>query len=293
MARLTTTTESTNAGAAAAAQQSAVLVTHVESPVLFYCRLLAEHEEAFGRLQAKIDAQIETGGSAHQPMPNIHGGRNLVVLVYSTIRDRWCRGRLLSYQANSVDGTPINAKVCLIDFGSVEIVLWNGKYVRPSTGEIDAFNDGAGFCFPCSLGNIKPAEDGSGKPAMEGSYLQWSSYANFLIEKETKNRTFLLLTLETPSNTNQRPNVLTCDLLPLSELELLDELNSENVFNFSHSQHYQQSNFSSLSAYLVEANVARYVGGKKRHLENSEAQESGGSEDGDDEKENIFIAAHC
>lgn len=74
MARLTTTTESTNAGAAAAAQQSAVLVTHVESPVLFYCRLLAEHEEAFGRLQAKIDAQIETGGSAHQPMPNIHGG---------------------------------------------------------------------------------------------------------------------------------------------------------------------------------------------------------------------------
>ena len=113
MARLTTTTESTNAGAAAA-QQSAVLVTHVESPVLFYCRLLAEHEEAFGRLQAKIDAQIETGGgggSAHQTMPNIHGGRNLVVLVYSTIRDRWCRGRLLSYQANSVDGTPINAKV--------------------------------------------------------------------------------------------------------------------------------------------------------------------------------------
>lgn len=116
MARLTTTTESTNAGAAAAAaQQSAVLVTHVESPVLFYCRLLAEHEEAFGRLQAKIDAQIETdGSSAHQSMPNIHGGqggRNLVVLVYSTIRDRWCRGRLLSYQANSVDGTPINAKV--------------------------------------------------------------------------------------------------------------------------------------------------------------------------------------
>lgn len=174
----------------------------------------------------------------------------------------------------------------------MEIVLWNAKYVRPSTGEIDAFNDGNGFCFACSLGNIKPAEE-EGKPAISG-YLQWSSYANFLIDKETRNRTFLLCTenSDSTSQTRQRrnssPTILTCDLLPLSELELqtqnthFEEIQAAENFFYSH---HQQTNFTSLSAYLVEANVARFVAVNGRASSSSDSD--------DNEKENVFVATNC
>lgn len=149
----------------------------------------------------------------------------------------------------------------MIDYGSIEIVLCNANYIQSSDAEINAFNDGRGFCFPCSLGNIKPFDEGK-----SSTVHQWSSYANYLIEKETKNRKFILHLL----NANQPTrNIVLCDLLPVSDVTIENE-----------APLYSQTQFTSLSCHLVNSNVARFVDQQTEQTQS------------DDEKENLFIANH-
>lgn len=97
-----------------------VFVTHVESPVLFFCRQLA-YEEIFKALQEMIDTHVDLI-KAEAPDGNPISGPDQCVLVFSLIRNRWCRGRILSYQRNA-DFKPINAKVCRIcsSFSSLQL----------------------------------------------------------------------------------------------------------------------------------------------------------------------------
>ena len=92
-----------------------VQVTHVESPVLFYCRLLSD-EDKFQALQDKINRliQVQSFPDKDVSLPTFDGA-NKYILVYSSILDRWCRGQLLSYQSNK-DQKPIIAKVCFFSY---------------------------------------------------------------------------------------------------------------------------------------------------------------------------------
>lgn len=92
-----------------------VTVTHCNSPVEFYCRLLADGER-FNSLQALIDQCVQSGATGLPEFePNTPGG---IVLVYSIIHNCWCRAQLLSCNRGQ-DSRPINAKVnkfeCLLD----------------------------------------------------------------------------------------------------------------------------------------------------------------------------------
>lgn len=156
----------------------------------------------------------------------------------------------------------------MIDFGSIEIVLWNEKYVRSSNAKTATFNDGRGFCFPCAL-QLRPYNEG--KPNS-----QWSSYATFLIEKETKSRPFLLCPVQ--SNTLSR-DIVTCDLVPISGIHP-----AENQTLLS------QTNFTSLSSFLINANVARCID-RLGNQAGDEANQEHSDDDG--EKENLFITNNC
>lgn len=128
------------------------------------------------------------------------------------------------------------SQVLLIDFGSIEFVSWKSKFVSTSTLEIDNFNESRGLCFPCSLDNIKPYDDvklDSEKPLQ----YEWTSYANFMFKKETTNGKFLLKVMK-PDLLNDK--IIVCDLLPMNDCSKLDE-------------------FPSLSQYLVDSKVARYI----------------------------------
>ncbi|KAI2797385.1 Tudor domain-containing protein 6 [Blomia tropicalis] len=268
------------------ANRQSVLITHVESPILFYCRFVTD-EEQFSTLERKI---LEHVNSVELSVPNIE---ELVepkkyILVYSVIRQRWCRGRVLSYQCNS-ELKPINAKIRLIDYGSIEIVLWKHNYVTRSNEEINDFNNASGFCFPCSLGNIKPYGD-DGALNKSKTIQHWSSYANYLIEKETKNRTFMLQILNEPiQEQHSIRNIVNCDLLPIIEYSNDNEHQtlsyySGNICNQLCAETLSINQFPSMSAYLVYSNVARYLDQQNNHQD-----DVGSGFHSDDEKENQFI----
>ena len=150
-------------------------------------------------------------------------------------------------------------KVLLIDYGSIEFVPWKNGFVLESNDEINSFNNEKGFCFPCSLGNIKP---NSAPPIKSFNPDEWGSYANFILEKETKHRKFMLQIF------NCHNNIIACDLLPIDEFE-----NEEENVLLEHS-------FMPMSEYLVKSNVARYL--NESYTDNRIVE--------DEEKENRFIA---
>ena len=85
-----------------------VVVTHVESPVRFYCRRTLESEK-FSTLQRNIVQSVDS--QLGETFPDLSDGANLkFILVFSTIRNKWCRGRVLSYHLN-VNNRPLFAKV--------------------------------------------------------------------------------------------------------------------------------------------------------------------------------------
>lgn len=88
-----------------------VVVAHVESPVRFYCRLETD-EPGFHQLNDVIGRQVTTG---HKQLPDLLEAECLhqPILVYSSIRDRWCRGKLLSFHRNKLN-SPAYAKVCCV-----------------------------------------------------------------------------------------------------------------------------------------------------------------------------------
>ncbi|KAH7641646.1 tudor domain-containing protein [Dermatophagoides farinae] len=213
-----------------------VIVTHVNSPTLFYCRV-EQDVERYEQLTKLIRQHID---SEPHSMPdlirrNSVSGSVILALVYSDIHKDWCRARLISMKCDR-NHKPICGKVLLIDFGSIEFVSWKSKFVSTSTLEIDDFNESRGLCFPCSLDNIKPYDDvklDSEKPLQ----YEWTSYANFMFKKETTNGKFLLKVMK-PDLLNDK--IIVCDLLPMNDCSKLDE-------------------FPSLSQYLVDSKVARYI----------------------------------
>lgn len=88
---------------------SLVKVTHVDSPVRFYCRLVAD-DESFGQLNdliAKHVASKQTDSSIGDLLLDEQ------VLIFSSVHNCWCRARLLnSYQ--DVKSPPSVVKVSLI-----------------------------------------------------------------------------------------------------------------------------------------------------------------------------------
>src|SRR6218665_2358617 len=114
-----------------------------------------------------------------------------------------------------------------MDYGSIEVVLFNQQFIKGAKPEIAGFNDGFGLCFPCKLVGLLPFDEIKCKTTVE-----WSSYANFVMERETKDRVFILSLCG-----NILPdNVVVCDLKP---------------------QHDTQD-ARSLSQILVNANVANF-----------------------------------
>ena len=74
-------------------------------------------------------------------------------------------------------------------------------------------------------------------------------------------------------NPSTRNNIVTCDLMPISEISF-----SENQTLFS------QTNFTSLSSFLVDANVARFI---------DQIEDEADGPIQSDDKENLFIANNC
>lgn len=88
-----------------------VTVTHCNSPVEFYCRLLSDND-SFSNLQTLIDQFVQSGATGLPEFePNEFSG---IVLVYSIIHNCWCRAQLLSCNRDK-DLRPITAKVNKFD----------------------------------------------------------------------------------------------------------------------------------------------------------------------------------
>lgn len=107
------------------------------------------------------------------------------------------------------------------------MTFWNKEYVLASAPAINFFNNGQGFCFACSLGNIRPW---NGNKQITNH--EWSSYATFLLEKETKDRN---LVLNIQNNNN---SAIICDLLfhntdPRLVPSLASHLVNEDVARFT------------------------------------------------------------
>lgn len=198
-----------------------VFVTHIENPSLFFCRLVTEDED-FARLQALIESVVDQRDEKEADLSAARAS-DKIVLVYSTIRKAWCRGVIISSVQGSI------AKVFLVDYGSIELVVFNAHYVQQSTDEITNFNEGFGYCFPCKLDNLEPFDEIKCKVTDE-----WSSFSNFMMERETKDRE-CVLALSTPALENA---IVLCDL------RLTSPDNGQR----------------SLSQTLVNANVAHYSG---------------------------------
>ena len=77
-----------------------VVVTHVENPSLFFCRLLTEDEE-FNRLQCIISQLVEQR-QENDSYASPTAAQNKIVLVYSGIRKGWCRARIISSVQSSI-----------------------------------------------------------------------------------------------------------------------------------------------------------------------------------------------
>lgn len=115
--------------------------------------------------------------------------------------------------------------------------MWKKEYVLASAPAINSFNNGQGFCFACSLSNIRPW---NGNKQITNH--QWSSYATFLLEKETKNRDLVLNIHDTNSS------AIACDLVvPNTDQHLVpslaNHLVNENVARFTNGSIQASSSF--------------------------------------------------
>jgi len=197
-----------------------IVVTHVENPEKFYCRL-ASDEGKFQELNEKIWSRVRSPFVTTPDYESIK--KDDQILAYSSINKKWCRSQVYSIDRNK---DIINVKVYLIDFGSIEIIALN--QLRDTEEEIVNFNSRQSFCFECSLCYIKPFNESN----------EWSSYANYLFEKLTKDK---LITLKYQ---NYCDGVIICDL---------SSCNVGSAINES---------FVSLIEYLVHTRVARYKMGQ-------------------------------
>jgi len=198
-----------------------IVVTHVENPEKFYCRL-ASDELKFKELNELIWSRVRSPFTQNLDYRLFKKGDHL--LAYSSINKCWCRSKLL--KVVKTKDNIINAKVLLIDLGSIEIIVWD--QLRETTEEIINFNSCQSFCFECSLCYIKPFNDSN----------QWSSYANYLFENLTKDKKMTLI------YHNFCDGVIVCDL---SSYCLNSDLNES---------------IESLIDYLVHTRVARYKMGE-------------------------------
>ncbi len=198
-----------------------IVVTHVENPEKFYCRL-ASDEHKLKELNELIWSGVRSPFNQSLDYHLFKSGDHL--LAYSSINKCWCRSELL--KVIKTNDTIINAKVLLIDFGSIEIIAWN--QLKETTEEIINFNSCQSLCFECSLCYIKPFNDSN----------EWSSYANYLFENLTKDKKMTL------NYHNFCDGVIYCDL---SSYCLNSDLNES---------------IESLIDYLVHTRVARYKMGQ-------------------------------
>lgn len=87
-----------------------VIVTHVDNPTLFYCRI-EQDIERYEQLKQLIGQHID---SEPHSMPDLFRCRNsstsITALVYSEIHNEWCRARLISMKIDR-NHKPICAKV--------------------------------------------------------------------------------------------------------------------------------------------------------------------------------------
>ncbi|XP_027194869.1 uncharacterized protein LOC113789520 [Dermatophagoides pteronyssinus] len=229
-----------------------VIVTHVDNPTLFYCRI-EQDIERYEQLKQLIGQHID---SEPHSMPDLFRCRNsstsITALVYSEIHNEWCRARLISMKIDR-NHKPICAKVWLIDFGSIEFIAWKPKFVSTSTLEIDTFNESRGLCFPCSLDNIKPFNDDDNDLKEESKkplQCEWTSYANFMFKKTTASKKFLLKMMKSNDDLLlEDKKIIVCDLLIENDCSKLNE--------------FTKSSSSSMSKFLVESKVAQFINEKK------------------------------
>ncbi|XP_054165354.1 uncharacterized protein LOC128962944 [Oppia nitens] len=213
-----TTTTKTRALVLDDMSDESVRVTHVETPERFYCRLVSD-DQPLAALNELIAGQTQCGPLAVHVLvaiDDVRPGEHL--LAYSTIHQQWCRCRVqqLVLAANDSPISPINlfstaatadsakwsARVLLTDYGSVEVVA--AYNLRHTTGQIVDANNGQPFCFECRLAAVKPYLDSQ----------EWSSYANYLFERLTKDQPICLRVVDQCDTTG----VIVCDLSSIGGL---------------------------------------------------------------------------
>ena len=167
-----------------------VVVTHVETPEKFFCRL-ASDENSFNEMNELIWSGVRSP-FADQLMPE-SPKEDDYLLAFSTIHQIWCRSRVEEV-LNGSEGNKKSVKLYLIDFGSVEVITYDN--LRVTTDEIINFNRSQSFCFECRLSLIKPFSESQ----------EWSSYANYLFKKQTKDK---IITLQFVEHTD---GIVVCDL---------------------------------------------------------------------------------
>ena len=166
-----------------------VVVTHIETPEKFYSRL-ASDVNLFNEMNELIWSRVRSPFAEHLMPQSLEVDDEM--LAYSTIHQIWCRSRVEEVIKGS--DSKQSVKLYLIDFGSVEVVTYNN--LRLTTDEIINFNSGQSFCFECQLSLIKPFSESQ----------QWSSYANYLFKKQTKDK---IITLKFDEYID---SVVVCDL---------------------------------------------------------------------------------
>jgi len=201
-----------------------VVVTHVETPEKFYCRL-ASDENLFNEMNELIYSRVSSPFTDHLMPVSPKVEDNL--LAYSTIHQIWCRSRV-DEVLNGSDGQKKSVKAYLIDFGSTEVVTYDN--LRITTDEIIEFNSGLSFCFECRLALIKPYVETQ----------EWSSYANYMFEKQTKDK---IIRLEF---TEYVDGVVVCDLQVLWPND-------------------PSMSIQSMADFLVQTRVAKYMLGYGRY----------------------------
>ena len=200
-----------------------VVVTHIENPEKFFSRLASDMSQ-FKQMKELIWEAVRSPFTeeldSHCLKPNVQ------LLAFSTIHQMWCRG-LIEEVPNHIirgrkgHGQKPSVKVRLIDFGSVEVVSFDN--LKQTTDEIIDYNYGNSFCFECRLTLIKPYSDTQ----------EWSSYANYLFEKQVKD-TNVTLRLD-----EYRDGIVVCDLM----------------INYPNDHHLE---IKSMSDFLVQTRVALY-----------------------------------
>lgn len=199
-----------------------VVVTHIETPEKFFSRLVTDESE-FTQMNELIWDAVRSPFAEELDCKYLESDAQ--VLAFSTIHQIWCRGLVEEVPKPVMRGRKANqkpsVKVRLIDFGSVEVVA--SENLRQTTDEINGYNYGNSFCFECRLTLIKPISDTQ----------EWSSYANYLFEKQVKDNLVSLRLDE------YRDGVVVCDLMV-------------QYPNDCHSQ------LQSMSDFLVQTRVALY-----------------------------------